>query len=291
MIAAPGYCDPASYRALVDHAEAHEDRIAILDCVSEVDNVANLTEVALAEAPSKSGADGAKDKPSAKSKAVGPPKSSFAACYFPALVVAPCFGEKSNIVVPPSGHIAGIYAANDAKRGVHRAPAGYPVSTAIGLTQRLTSDQQGLLNEEGINCIRHFRDDGIKVWGARTLSADPQWRYVNVRRLFMMIRESIEEGMNWAVFAPNDTSTRNSVAFNVRAFLKQQWMNGALVGNSPEEAFFVRCNEENNPPEVVESGTLNVDVGICPSRPAEFLFIRLGLMVGGSGSGGDAESS
>lgn len=282
MIAAPGYCDPASYRALIDHAEKHEDRIAILDSVPTVENVADLTEVAMAEAPAKGGADAAKDKP-ATSKAKGPPKSSFAAYYFPQLIVAPCFGEKENVVVPPSGHIAGIYAANDAKRGVHRAPANCSINTAIGLTQRLTSDQQGLLNEVGINCIRHFRDDGIRVWGARTLSDDPQWRYVNVRRLVMNICESIQEGMKWAVFAPNDQSTRNSVAFNCRAFLKQQWMQGALVGNTPEEAFFVCCNDENNQPEDVRSGRLNVDIGLRPSTPAEFIVFRLGLMAGGSG--------
>lgn len=281
MVAAPGYTDPASYRALVDHAEKHRDRLAILDCVSQVDNVAELTEVALAEAPAaKPDADAAKAKPAAKGKSKGAPKSSFAACYFPYIVSAPCFGEKENVIVPPSGCIAGIYALNDATRGVHRAPANYSIRTAIGLTQRITRDQQGLLNEKGVNCIRHFRDEGIKVWGARTLSDDPQWRYVNVRRLYMMISETLEEQMSWAVFCPNDASTRNTVAFSCDAFLKRQWMNGALVGNTPEEAFFVDCTDANNPPETVEAGILNVDIGICPSRPAEFIVFRLGLMAG-----------
>ena len=279
MVAAPGYCDPASYRALIDHAERHGDRLAILDCVPTVDNVAELTEVAMAEPPKKPDADGGRAK-QPKSKAKGAPESSYAATYFPHIVCAPAFGEKENVVVPPSGCIAGVYAQNDAKRGVHNAPANYSIRTAIGLTQRLTHDQQGLLNEEGVNVIRHFRDDGIKIWGARTRSGDPQWRYVNVRRLYMMISESIQEGMQWAVFCPNNTNTQNTVAFNCRAFLKRLWMDGALVGNTPEEAYFVECSALNNPPETVDAGILKVQIGIAPVKPAEFIVIELGLAAG-----------
>ncbi|MCH9693186.1 MAG: phage tail sheath subtilisin-like domain-containing protein [Gammaproteobacteria bacterium] len=285
MVAAPGYTDAASYRALVDHAEKHQDRIAILDCVPEIDNVARLTEVAVGEKPSGQSGDagGTRSRP-AKSKARGAPRSSFAACYFPHLVVAPQFGEKENVIVPPSGHIAGLYAMNDAMRGVHWSPAGYTVPQAINLSQRVDHDQQGLLNEKGVNCIRHFRDGGIKVWGARTLSDDPQWRYVNVRRLYMMLRETLEEQMVWAVFCPNDATTRKTVEFSCRAFLKLQWMNGALVGKTEEDAFFVECNDAINPPESVEAGILNVKIGFCPSRPAEFIVIHLGLSVGNNPS-------
>lgn len=283
MVAAPGYTDPASYKALVDHAEKHQDRLAILDCPAEVDNVADLTEVAMAEAPSSKSEDGAGKpdaKPAAKSKAVGPPRSSFAAAYCPHYYVAPCFGEKDNVLLPPSGAMAGLYANNDATRGVHNAPANLQIAQAIGLSQRFDHGQQGLLNEKGINCIRHFRDGGIKVWGARTLSDDPQWRYVNVRRLYMMLRETLEEQMTWSVFCPNNATTRQTIEFSCRAFLKLQWMNGALVGNTEEEAFFVECSDAINPPESVEAGILNVKIGFCPSRPAEFIVFHLGLSAG-----------
>jgi phage tail sheath protein FI len=286
MILAPGCTEPADYRALIDHAEAHEDRVAILDAPARVDDVKDLTEVATAEpAPA-----GAPEEPAAarprgaapRSKSRGAPKSNYAAIYYPWLVIADPFNEGKLVEVPPSGHMAGIYAMNDVRRGVHKAPANYPVRTAINLTRRVTHEEQGVLNDAGINCIRFFRDGGIRVWGARTRAEDPQWRYINVRRLFNMIKETIEEGSNWVVFEPNDTSTRNAVAFNCRAFLTLQWRAGALVGDTPEQAFFVKCDAENNPPEVVDAGRLIIDIGMAPSKPAEFIIFRVSQWRGGT---------
>jgi uncharacterized protein len=291
MVAAPGYTDAADYRALLDHAESMKDRVAILDGPQRVADVKELTEVASADAPSGGGegGEGAEgETPAARrrgaraaSTAKRPPDSKYGAVYFPWLVIRDPFG-KENVAVPPSGHIAGVYAQNDVTRGVHKAPANYPIRTALGLTQRITSEAQGVLNKAGVSCIRFFSDSGIRIWGARTLSSDPEWRYVNVRRLFNMIESSIGAGTRWCVFEPNDQITRNSIARDVRAFLKLQWLAGALVGATPEQAFFVKCDAENNPPEVVDAGRLVVDIGIAPSKPAEFVVFRIGQWSGGT---------
>lgn len=282
IVAAPGFTDAASQKALADHAQNCEDRFAIFDCPESVDNVDFLTKTATAtRAPAAADGDGEgggsrRRQPSR----LGPPRTSYGAAYYPWLILPPIFGEKENVSVPPSGHMAGIYARNDARRGVHCPPANYVMPTAIGLTARITREQQGLLNDEGINCIREFAN-GPTVWGARTRSQDPQWRYINVRRLYLNIRETLQDGFAWAVFSPNDEFTRNSLAFSCRAFLKRQWMNGALVGETPEQAFFVRCDDENNPPETVEAGILNVDIGIRPVQTTEFIVFRFGLVAGG----------
>ncbi len=279
MIAAPGFTAPGDYRALLDHAEKLGDRVAILDGPERVDDAKELTEVASADAPGGPDAGATAPKRTAKR----PPDSKYAACYYPWLVMADPFGGGRDVVVPPSGHIAGIYADNDYRRGVHKAPANYPIRTVIGLSQRVTREQQGVLNTAGINCIRFFSESGIRVWGARTLSrTDPEWRYINVRRLFNMIEESIANGTRWVVFEPNDQITRNSVARDCRAFLRLQWLAGALVGPTPEQAFFVKCDVENNPPEVVDAGRLVVDIGIAPSKPAEFIVFRIGQWSGGT---------
>jgi len=275
MVAAPSYTGLAECRALIDHAEKLRNRVAILDGPQRVDDAKELTEVAIAEAGEGEG------KPK-KSKSKRPPDSKYAACYYPWLVVSDPFGT-GEVVVPPSGHMAGIYANNDYQRGVHKAPANYPVRTAIGLSQRVTREQQGVLNLAGINCIRFFPSSGIRVWGARTLERqDAEWRYINVRRTFIMIEGSIMNGTQWVVFEPNDQITRNSVARDCRAFLKLQWLAGALVGATPEQAFFVKCDAENNPPEIVDAGRLVVDIGIAPSKPAEFIVFRIGQWSGGA---------
>jgi phage tail sheath protein FI len=288
MVLAPGYTGAADYRALIDHAEKYEDRVAILDAPARVDDVKDLTEAATAEPAPAGGteeqAGGRSRAAAAKSKSQGAPRSNYAAIYYPWLMISGPFGEGKLVEVPPSGHIAGIYAMNDVRRGVHKAPANYPVRTAIGLTDRITHEEQGVLNDAGVNCIRHMPDQTIKVWGARTLADDAQWRYINVRRLINMIKESIEDGSSWVVFEPNDTSTRNAVAFNCRAFLKLQWLAGALVGDTPEQAFFVKCDGENNPPEVVDAGRLIIDIGVAPSKPAEFVIFRIAQWRGGTES-------
>jgi len=274
MIAAPGYTTPGDHRALLDFAENFQ-RFAILDVPERVEDVKELTEVGSEE--SAVDVEAAK-KP--RAKASRPPDSKYGACYYPSLVVKDPFSP-GNVTVPPSGHIAGIYAANDFSRGVHKAPANVPVRGACGLSHRLTRAEQGVLNMAGVNAIAFFKDAGIRIWGARTLSiTDPEWRYVNVRRLFNMIEDSIGSGTRWVVFEPNDQSTRNSVARDCRAFLTLQWRSGALVGKTPDEAFFVKCDEENNPTDVVDAGRLVVDIGVAPSKPAEFVIFRIGQWQG-----------
>jgi phage tail sheath protein FI len=277
MVAAPGYTNAADYRAVLDHCEKMKNRVAILDGPAQIADVKEMTDIGTVDAPGA--ADG---KPQA-AKPIGrrPPESKYGAVYFPWLVVRDPFGT-DNITIPPSGHIAGIYSFNDVQRGVHKAPANYAVRTAIGLSQRITREQQGALNQAGVNVIRFFPDSGIRVWGARQLSKDPEWRYVNVRRTFIMIEESIGRGTQWVVFEPNDQITRNSVIRDCRAFLTLQWLAGALVGATREEAFFVKCDAENNPPEVVDAGRLVVDIGIAPSKPAEFIVFRIGQWQGGT---------
>jgi Bacteriophage tail sheath protein len=278
MIAAPGYTAIADYRSLIDFAEK-QGIIAILDGPERIADMKELTDAGTADAAPAEG-DG-KPKPP---KPVGkkPPESNFAACYFPWLVMVDPFDPARRVNVPPSGHMAGLYGLNDSKRGVHKAPANYSVATAIGLTQRISRSEQGVLNPAGINCIRFFADSGIRVWGARTLARDPEWRYVNVRRWFNMCERSIMSGTGWCVFEPNDVCTRASIIRDCREFLKLQKASGALVGASYEQAFFVKCDAENNPPEVVNAGRLIIDIGVAPSKPAEFVIFRIGQWAGGT---------
>jgi phage tail sheath protein FI len=161
------------------------------------------------------------------------------------------------------------------------------VRGAIGLEKQLTRNEQDTLNPIGINCIRAFPGRGIRVWGARTLSADPSWRYLNVRRLFNYVEESIDAGTQWTVFEPNDQYLWSKVVRDVSAFLTRVWRDGALFGNSPTEAFFVKCDAELNPPEVRDAGILVCEVGIAPVKPAEFVVFRVSQFSGGAG-GGDA---
>jgi len=182
-------------------------------------------------------------------------------------------------LAPPSGHVAGIYARTDQRRGVHKAPANETVIGALGLERMVTRDEQGTLNKAGVNVIRFFPDQGIRLWGARTLADESsEWRYVPVRRLVNMIKESIENGTRWTVFEPNDPTLWKSVERNVRAFLMTLWRQGALFGEKPDEAFFVRCDSETNPPASVDAGQLVTEIGIAPVKPAEFIVFRLGMI-------------
>jgi len=202
--------------------------------------------------------------------------------YFPHLRVRdPVTGEI--VSVPPSGHMAGIWARTDATRGVHKAPANEAVRGALDLTYRLTDAEQGELNSAGVNCIRLFSDSGIRVWGARTLadSAD-EHRYLNVRRLLNYLEESILKGTRWVVFEPNDQSLWKSIIKDVHAFLTRAWRSGALMGSTPEEAFFVKCDSETNPPEVVDAGQVVCLIGVAPVKPAEFVIFRISQYSGGT---------
>lgn len=199
-----------------------------------------------------------------------------AALYYPWIEVANPLKSGATHFVPPSGHMAGVYANVDNTRGVHKAPANEVVRGAIGLEMNVTKGEQELLNPVGVNCIRSFPGRGIRIWGARTLSSDPSWRYINVRRLFNMVEASIENATQWAVFEPNDYTLWARLRRDISSFLKIVWRSGALFGLSPSEAFFVKCDEELNPKEVRDLGQLIVEVGIAPVLPAEFLIIRIG---------------
>jgi phage tail sheath protein FI len=200
-----------------------------------------------------------------------------AALYYPWVEIADMTGSNGRTrLVPPSGHMAGIYARVDNTRGVHKAPANEIVRTALGLGMNVTKGEQDLLTPIGVNCIRSFPGRGIRVWGARTLSSDASWRYINVRRLFNMIEESIERGTQWVVFEPNDQNLWGRVTRDVSAFLKMVWRTGALFGTSPDKAFYVKCDAETNPPEARDVGQLLVEVGIAPVKPAEFVIFRIG---------------
>ena len=253
LVCAPGQTDTAIQDAVISHCENNKYRFAILD------------------APEELGKDGIAKLPK-------PRDSQYAAYYFPWIQVYD--PEKGNIYVPPSGHMAGIFARSDSERGVHKAPANEIVRGALGLKYIISRAEQDFMNPRGINCIRNMGDRGIRVWGARTVSSDPSWRYVNVRRLFLMIEQSIEIGTQWVVFEPNDETLWKRVTRNITAFLLRVYNSGALMGKTPEEAFFVKCDSETNPPEVVDAGQMVCEIGISPVKPAEFVIFRIGQMAG-----------
>jgi hypothetical protein len=204
-----------------------------------------------------------------------------AALYYPWIeIMDMAAGTGKTKFVPPSGHMAGIYARNDETRGVHKAPANEIVRGAIGLAVTITKGEQDGLNPIGVNCIRGFPGRGLRVWGARTLSSDPSWRYINVRRLFNMIEASVDRGTQWAVFEPNDQMLWARVVRDVSSFLRMRWREGALFGLTPEAAFFVKCDEELNPVESRDLGMLICEIGIAPVKPAEFVIFRISQWAG-----------
>jgi hypothetical protein len=205
--------------------------------------------------------------------------SSYAALYYPWLTVSdPVTNRSKNI--PPSGHIAGVWARTDNTRGVHKAPANEIVRGAVGLAFNVSKGEQDVLNPQGVNCIRSFPGMGIRVWGARTLTSDPAWRYISVRRLFNYVEKSIERSTQWVVFEPNEPRLWARLVRDITAFLTMVWRDGALFGLSPSQAFFVRCDEELNPPESRDLGRLVVEIGMAPVKPAEFVIIRISQQAG-----------
>jgi hypothetical protein len=243
--------------AMLAHCELMGDRVAILDAPPGL-NAQQVKEWRV----DKAGYD-----------------SKYATLYWPWIkVFDPLSGQAR--FVPPSGHVAGIWARNDDTRGVHKAPANEVVRGAISLALNLTKAEHDQLNPNGINCIRAFPGRGIRVWGARTISSDPSWRYLNVRRLFNYVEESIFEGTQWVVFEPNDIRLWGRVKRTINAFLLRVWRDGALFGSTPDQAFFVKCDAENNPPEVRDAGQLIVDIGIAPVKPAEFVVFRIAQFSG-----------
>jgi phage tail sheath protein FI len=245
--------------AMIAHCELMGDRVAILDSPPDY-NAQQVKEWR----QDKAGYD-----------------SKYATLYWPWIkVFDPVAGLAA--FVPPSGHIAGIWARNDGERGVHKAPANEVVRGAIALELNLTRAEHDQLNPIGVNCVRTFPGRGIRVWGARTLSSDPAWRYLNVRRLFNYIEESILLGTQWVVFEPNDMDLWERVKRTIGAFLVRTWRDGALFGSTPAEAFFVKCDGENNTAETIDAGQLIVDIGIAPVKPAEFVIFRLAQFSGGT---------
>jgi uncharacterized protein len=209
--------------------------------------------------------------------------SKFATLYWPWIEVMDPLTNTPKLI-PPSGHMAGIWARTDSTRGVHKAPANEVVLGANGLGFQITQAEQGALNQSGVNCIRSFPGRGIRIWGARTLSSDPEWRYLNVRRLFNYVSESIMQGTQWAVFEPNDQRLWTQLRIAASNFLTRTWRQGALFGASPSQAFYVKCDEETNPPDVVEAGQVVVEIGIAPVKPAEFVIFRISQFAGGGAS-------
>ena len=207
--------------------------------------------------------------------------SKYATLYWPWIKIAdPASGEM--IFVPPSGHIAGIWGRNDDTRGVHKAPANEVVRGVLSLEVQITKSEHDLLNPNGINVIRAFPGRGIRVWGARTLSSDPAWRYLNIRRLFNYLEESIFNGTQWVVFEPNDYALWAKMRRTISAFLVNEWRKGALFGLTPDAAFYVKCDEDTNPAESIDAGMVLCEIGVAPVKPAEFVIFRLSQYSGGA---------
>ncbi|MEX2445859.1 MAG: phage tail sheath subtilisin-like domain-containing protein, partial [Dehalococcoidia bacterium] len=213
--------------------------------------------------------------------------SKFATLYYPWIKIGNPFAKPDNdepkmITVPASGHVAGIWARNDATRGVWKAPANEVVRGVLDVELKMTSQEQEQLNPIGVNCIRPFGARGTRIWGARTLSSDPSWRYVPVRRVFNFVEKTILMGTNWVVFESNDEALWQRVKRTINAFLMGLYRDGALAGTSPGDAFYVKCDAETNPPESVDEGKLVVEIGIAPLKPAEFVIFRISQWQGGA---------
>lgn len=207
--------------------------------------------------------------------------SQYAALYYPWIKITDPFTGQP-VSVPPSGAIAGTYASTDVKRGVHKAPAGVDdgyLNSATGVEKIVTKGENDIVYQKEVNVIRKF-PEGILVWGAKTISSDPEWKYINVRRMFIFLEQSIERGTQWVVFEPNDPTLWKSIKRNISAFLRIQWLEGKLVGATEEQAFFVKCDESTNPPEVVDAGQVITEIGVAPSKPAEFVVFRIKQFAG-----------
>jgi phage tail sheath protein FI len=259
IVAAPGstadykrYFNDANsiYGHLIAHATLMRYRIAILDCPP---------------------GQGIADVRKVRAKL----DSTYAAFYYPwVTVLDPVTGRK--IDLPPSGFVAGIYVRNDVNRGVYKAPANEVVTLAIGLEQTINKEQQDILNPEGINCFRFFEGRGFRLWGARTISSDPEWKYVNVRRYFIYLERSIDKGTQWAVFEPNGSPLWANIRRVIEDFLLKEFRSGALLGTKPEEAYFVKCDRSTITQDDLDNGRLIVLIGVAPLKPAEFVILRIG---------------
>ncbi len=201
--------------------------------------------------------------------------SSHAALYYPWIKIVDPLTQRE-IHVPPSGFVAGIYARNDINRAVYKAPANEVVNLAIGFEKFLNKSQQEVLNPEGINCFRFFEGRGMRLWGARTISSDPEWKYVNLRRYFAYLERSIDKGTQWAVFEPNGELLWANIRRTIGDFMLNEWQSGALLGEKPEKAFFVKCDRSTMSQNDIDNGRLVCLIGLAPLRPAEFVIFRIG---------------
>lgn len=262
LIAIPDRITPAVQQAVIAHCQQLADRFAVLDAEPSLDLFGDES-----IETQRRGLDSTR---------------GYAALYYPWLRVSPA-GPGAPILAPPSGHVCGIIARSDSSRGVHKAPANEIVNGTLGIERTMTDVEQGLLNLQGINVIRIFQTGGRPVlWGARTTSTDTNWQYVNVRRLFLFLEESIQEGIRWAIFEPNNTALWGKLRRTITEFLTRVWRDGALYGATAKEAFYVRIDEVLNPDSSRALGRLNVEVGVRPSYPAEFIIVRIGIWQGGS---------
>jgi phage tail sheath protein FI len=246
--------------ALIEHCEAMSDRMAILDAPKGL-NAQQVREWVREKAQYS---------------------SAYAALYWPWCSFYDPGLQRARLM-PPSGAVAGIWGRTDDTRGVHKAPANEVVAGALDLELNVTRQEHDDLNPAGINVIRAFPGRGILIWGARTLSDDSAWRYVNVRRLFNYVESSILAGTQWVVFEPNDLELWQRIKRTVSSFLLGLWRDGALFGATPEQAYYVKCDAETNPPDLIDAGYVVIEVGIAPVKPAEFVVFRIAqLPTGGA---------
>lgn len=250
IMAVPGVTDPNVQLTLVAHCENLASRFAVLDIPKDSRKVSDV--IAHRDIFD----------------------SSYAALYHPWLMMFDPL-DKKNIAVPPSGAVMGIYGRNDNTRGVHKAPANEVVRACVGLDCQFNKGEQDILNPKGVNLIRAFAGQGIRVWGARTACSDPSWKYVNVRRLFIFVEESIKANTNWAVFEPNDEALWVRVQRTISVFLTGLWRGGSLAGSTPEEAFYVNVGRETMSQDDIDNGRLICVIGIAPVKPAEFVIFRI----------------
>jgi phage tail sheath protein FI len=263
LVLVPGLTDTSAQRSVIEHCERRFDRFAILDAA-----VGSSLDEVIAK---RSALTGTLDK-------------GFAALYYPWITVQdPARNPVVPQLQPPSGHIAGIYAKTDQTRGVHKAPANVGIASVVGLERLLSDTDQGRINVYGVNALRILPGRGSPtVWGARTTAGDTNWRYINIRRLFLYLEESIQEGLSGSVFEPNDLALWQRLKRTISEFLTRVWRDGALFGATAKDAFFVRIDEVLNPPSTRKLGRLYIEIGVQPVYPAEFIVVRIGIWDGGA---------